>query len=341
MRAGLFLAYWPWFTPEEQVELAVLGDELGLDSVWISEAWGQDAVSVLGLLAGKTERIALGSGLLQIPARQPTATAMAACTLDVLSGGRFRLGLGVSGPQVSEGWYGVPFAKPVSRTREYVEIVRAALGGEKLEYSGEHFAMPIAGGTGLGKPLRMLARPVQDPLPIYLGSVGPKAVEQVGEIADGWLPFMVDPRQADVLFDPLDRGLARAGRTRADLDIAACVAVAIDPNLDRARDSVKPWLAFYLGAMGAREKNFYVELADRAGHGDAAREVQDRWLTKDRAGAAQALTDELVDSMALACTPAQLDDRLAAFSDIGVTTLVGVPCGDRPAVVRALAEATA
>jgi F420-dependent oxidoreductase-like protein len=341
MRAGLFLAYWPWFSATEQVELAVLADETGLDSVWISEAWGQDAVSVLGMLAGKTERVGLGSGLLQIPARAPTATAMAACTLDVLSNGRFRLGLGVSGPQVSEGWYGVPFAKPVSRTKEYVEIVRAALQGEKLDYSGNHFSMPIEGGTGLGKPLRMLARPVQERLPIYLGSVGPKAVEQVGEIADGWLPFMVDPSHADVLFDPLDRGLAKAGRTRADIDIAACVSVAIDDDLDAARDSVKPWLAFYLGAMGAKDKNFYVELADRAGQGDAAREVQDRWLAKDRAGAAQALTAELVDAMALACTPAQLDDRLQAYADVGVTTLVAVPWGDRPAVTRILAEATA
>jgi F420-dependent oxidoreductase-like protein len=341
VRAGLFLAYWPWFTPEEQVDLAVLGDELGLDSVWISEAWGQDAVSVLGLLAGKTERIALGSGLFQIPARAPTATAMAACTLDVLSGGRFRLGLGVSGPQVSEGWYGVPFARPVSRTREYVEIVRSALAGEKVSYSGREFTLPVADGTGLGKPLRMLARPVQERIPVYLGAVGPKAVEQAGEIADGWLPFMLDPRLADVLFEPFDRGLAASGRTRADVDIAAAVAFAVDEDLDAARDAVKPWLAFYLGAMGARDKNFYVELADRAGHGEAAREVQERWLARDKAGAAAALVPELVDSMALACTPATLDDRLAAFADIGVSTLVCVPCGDRPRAVRTLAEATA
>jgi len=340
VRAGLFLAYWPWFTPQEQVGLSVLADELGLDSVWISEAWGQDAVSVLGLLAGKTERVALGSGLLQIPARRPTAAAMAACTLDVLSEGRFRLGLGVSGPQVSEGWYGVPFSRPVSRTREYVEIVRSALAGDKLSYDGREFTLPVDGGTGLGKPLRLLARPVQERIPIYLGAVGPKAVEQAGEIADGWLPFMLDPRLADVLFEPFDRGLERSGRTRADVDIAAAVALAIDDDLGAARDAVRPWLAFYLGAMGAKDKNFYVELAERAGHGDAAREVQERWLARDRAGAAAALVPELVDSMALACTPAQLDDRLAAFEAIGVTTLVCVPCGERERVVRTLAEAT-
>src|SRR3712207_2265520 len=196
MRAGLFLAYWPWFSPQEQVELAALADELGLDSVWISEAWGQDAVSVLGLLAGRTERVALGSGLLQIPARQPAATAMAAVTLDVLSGGRFRLGLGVSGPQVSEGWYGVPFARPVARTREHVEIVRAALARRgPLRHEGREYRIPLPpeAGTGLGKPLKLLAKPVQRPIPIYLGATGPRAVEQAGEIADGWLAFMLDP----------------------------------------------------------------------------------------------------------------------------------------------------
>ena len=223
MRAGLFLAYWPWFTPTEQVDLAVLADELGLDSVWVSEAWGQDAVSVLGLLAGKTERVALGSGLFQIPARAPAATAMAAATLDVLSKGRFRLGLGVSGPQVSEGWYGVPFARPVSRTREYVEIVRTALARKTLVHEGREYRIPLDGA----KPLKLLAKPVQARIPIYLGAVGPKAVEQAGEIADGWLPFMLDPEHAATLLEPLDRGLAKAGRTRADIDIAACTAMAI------------------------------------------------------------------------------------------------------------------
>jgi F420-dependent oxidoreductase-like protein len=341
MRAGLFLAYWPWFSPQEQVELAMLGDELGLDSIWISEAWGQDAVSVLGLLAGRTERIALGSGLLQIPARQPTATAMAAVTLDVLSGGRFRLGLGVSGPQVSEGWYGVPFARPVARTREYVEIVRAAVARKKpLDHQGSEYAIPLppGQGTGLGKPLKLLAKATSPTIPIYLGAVGPKAVEQAGEIADGWLPFMLDPRHAGVLLEPLDRGLARGGRTRADIDIAAAVAMSVDEDLDAARNAVRPWLAFYLGAMGAPDKNFYVELAGRAGHGAAARACQTAWLAGDREGAATGLTCELIDAMALACTPAQLDDRLAAFEAAGVTTLVAVPCGNRPALVRLLAE---
>ena len=338
MRAGLFLAYWPWFTPQEQVDLAVLADELGLDSVWISEAWGQDAVSVLGLLAGKTERIALGSGLFQIPARAPAATAMAAASLDVLSGGRFRLGLGVSGPQVSEGWYGVPFGRPVARTREYVEIVRMALARKTVVHEGREYRVPLEGA----RPLKLLAKPVQQRIPVYLGAVGPRAVEQVGEIADGWLPFMVSPEHAATLFEPLDRGLQKAGRTRADLDVAACTAMAVEGDLDAARDAVRPWLAFYLGAMGSREKNFYVDLADRAGHGAAARACQEAFLGGDRERAASALTPGLIDAMALATTPDALPERLTAFEAIGVDTLLVVPCGsDRPGVARALAAATA
>ena len=336
MRAGVFLAYWPWFAPAEQVELAVLADNLGLDSAWVAEAWGQDAVSVLGLLAGKTQRIGLGSGLLQIPARRATATAMAAATLDVLSEGRFRLGLGLSGPQVSEGWYGVPFTNNLERTRDYVDVVRRALARERLQLpleSGE--------GTGLGKPLKLLAKPVQDPVPIYLGAIGPRAVRQAGALADGWLPFLLNPAEPEILMGPLRDGAESAGRSAADLDIAPVVPVAIGEDLSAARDAVRPWLAFYLGAMGAKEKNFYVELAERLGHGTAAREVQDLALAGDRAGAAAAVTDELVDAGTIATTPRGLDERLALYERAGVNTLVGVPCGeDKPGVVRALAAAT-
>jgi F420-dependent oxidoreductase-like protein len=335
MRIGLFLAYWPWFSPEEQVELAVLADERGLDSVWVSEAWGQDAVSVLGYLAARTERVGLGSGLMQIPARRATATAMAAASLDVLSGGRFRLGLGLSGPQVSEGWYGVPFGKPLARTREYVDVVRRALAREKVQVGLEG----SAGSTGLGRPLRLLAQPVQERVPIYLGAVGPKAVEQCGEIADGWLPFLLDPRQPELLMEPLRRGLARRPDGADGFDVAPAVPVAIDRDPAAARDQVRPWLAFYLGVMGAKEKNFYVELVERAGHGESAREVQERMLAGDRAGAAAALTDELIDATAIACAPGDLDARLAAYADAGATTLVAVPSGDKRRVAEALADA--
>jgi F420-dependent oxidoreductase-like protein len=338
MRAGAFLAYWPWFTPAEQVELAVLADRLGLDSAWVAEAWGQDAVSVLGMLAGKTDRIGLGSGLMQIPARKPTATAMAAATLDVLSEGRFRLGLGLSGPQVSEGWYGVPFTNNLKRTREYVDVVRRVLARERVQ-------LPLDGGEdagiGLGKPLKLLTRPVQDELPIYLGAIGPKAVRQAGAIADGWLPFMLDPSDPSVLMEPLREGAEAAGRSLADIDVAPVVPLAVDEDVRAARDAVRPWLAFYLGAMGAKDKNFYVDLAERQGHGEAAREVQARGLAGDRLGAVAAVTDGLVDAGAIATTPTGLDERLAAYERAGVDTLVAVPCGeDKPGVLRALAAAT-
>jgi F420-dependent oxidoreductase-like protein len=340
VRAGVFLGYWPWISFEEQVSLTVLADQLGLDSAWIAEAWGQDAVSVLAVLASKTEQIGLGSGLMQIPARPPAATAMAAATLDVISDGRFRLGLGVSGPQVSEGWYGVPFKRPVTRTREYVEIVRLALARKgPLEYHGKEYELPLP--DGLGKPLKLLCKPVQERIPIYIGAVGPKAVEQVGEIADGWFPFMVNPDDSGVLFDPLRRGVEKAGRSMADIDVCAAVPIGMSEDIDEARHAVRPLLTFYLGAMGAKEKNFYVELAERSGHGAAAHEVQDRFLARDMMGAGMALTDELIDSMALTCTPSQLDGRLARFADVGVTTLAGIPCGpDKEAIVRALASAT-
>jgi F420-dependent oxidoreductase-like protein len=332
VRAGLFLAYWPWFSFTEQVELARLADELDLDSVWVSEAWGQDAASVLGHLSAVTERVALGSGLFQIPARTPAMTAMTAATLDVMSGGRFRLGLGVSGPQVSEGWHGVDFSRPVARTREYVEIVRAALAREgPLEYHGSEFELPIA-GTGLGKPLKLLAKPVQERIPIYLGAVGPKAVEQTAEIADGWLPFGFDPARADELLAPV-RASGRA------IDVAPVVMVCVDDDPARARDLARPWLTIYIGGMGAKGKNFYVEAAERAGFGESAREVQRLFIEGDRAGAAAALSDELIESNAICTDMAGLPGRIAEFEQAGVDTLLAMPFGDRPAIVRAIAQA--
>ncbi len=327
MRVGLFLAYWPWFSPEEQISLARQADRAGLDSVWVAEAWGQDAVSVLGHLTAVTERVALGSGLMQIPGRTPAMTAMTAVTLDVLSGGRFRLGLGVSGPQVSEGWHGVPFSRPLARTREYVEIVRAALAREApLEYEGEEFRLPVDGGSGLGKPLKLLARPVQDRIPIYLGSMGPKAIEQTAKIADGWLPS----RFSAELVEPF-RG--------TDVDISPVVMVCVDEDIDRARDLARPWLTVYLGAMGAKGKNFYVNAAERSGQGETAREVQRLFMAGDRAGAAAALTPELIDGSAICCRPAELDEHLARYQRAGATTLLAMPFGDRPAIVDRLASA--
>jgi F420-dependent oxidoreductase-like protein len=342
MRVGAFLAYWPWFTPAEQIELAVLADELGLDSVWVAEAWGQDVVSMLGLLAGRTSHVGLGTAIMQIPARQPAAAAMATATLDVISGGRMRLGLGLSGPQVSEGWYGVPFVRGLRRTREYVEIVREALSGRRLSYEGKEWTLPLANGegTGLGKSLKLLARPIQDRIPIYLATSTPKAIEQTGAIADGWLPFFFSPEHAEEDLSVLRRGAEGAGRSLADLDVAPTVSVAVADDLDTARDALRPQLAFYMGSMGAKEKNFYVELAERRGHGDAARRVQELGLARDLAGAAAALPVELIDAVTIAATPATLPGRLAAYEAAGVDTLIAAPGGpDKARTLRELAAA--
>ena len=332
MRIGLFLAYWPWFSAEEQIDLARLADREGLDSVWVSEAWGQDAATVLGRLSGETERIGLGSGLFQIPARTPAMTAMTAATLDVLSGGRFRLGLGVSGPQVSEGWHGVSFARPLARTREYVEIVRAALARDgALEYSGSEFRLP-GEGTGLGKPLKLLARPVQERIPIYLGAIAPRSVAQAARIADGWLPFAFSPERPEVMLGRLDGG----GR---DLDVSPVVQVCVHDDVAVARDMARPWLALYMGGMGARAANFYVDVADAYGYGESAREVQRRFMAGERERAAAALSDELIETFAICTDVGGLDARLAAYERAGATTLLAMPFGDRPAIVRALAAA--
>jgi F420-dependent oxidoreductase-like protein len=340
MRLGVSLAYWPWFTVEEQFTLARSADRLGYDSLWVAEGYGQEAVALLGALAAVTERIALGTGILQIPARQPAAAATAAATLDRISGGRLLLGLGLSGPQVSEGWYGVPFTAPLRRTREYVEIVRAALSGRHLEYQGREWTIPTPDGLGLGKPLKMLGGgSIQPRIPIYLGVGGPKTVHQCGQIADGWLPFLFSPEHAAMLSEPLLRGIADAGRDRSDVRITPTVPAAIHPDLDTARDLVRPMIALYLGGMGARGKNFYTELAVRYGHEASALACQDRFLAGDRAGAQAALSPELIDLVSLAATPSTLEKKLIAYRDAGVDTLVVTPFGDRPALLETLAAA--
>ncbi len=334
------LAYKPWFTPQEQVDLARRSDALGLDSVWMAESYGQDAGVMLGLIAGQTERIRLGSAIMQIPARQPTTTAMAASTLDQISNGRFMLGLGLSGPQVSEGWYGVPFGSPLGRTREYVEIIRMALERQPVEYHGKHWSIPmVEGGTGLGKPIRMVGGPVQARLPIYLGVGGPKTIEQAGEIADGWLPFLFNPEDATEQMVSFEKGIAASGRQRADLQIAPVVPCAIADDADAARDQVRPIIALYLGGMGAKEKNFYVETAERYGHGAAAHACQDLFLAGDIRGAQAVLTPEVLDTFAIAATPRTLEAKLRMYEDSGIDELLVTPFGDRPGQLGMLADA--
>jgi F420-dependent oxidoreductase-like protein len=340
MRMQLALGYWPWITYEDQLALAAQADESGIDGVWVSEAWGQDAVSILAILADRTERVHLGSALMQIPARPPTTAAMAAATIDVISGGRFRMGLGVSGPQVSEGWYGVPFTKPLARTREYVEVVRKAWAREVVAYDGEQFQLPTPDGIGLGKPLKLMISPVQERLPIYLGAIGPKAIAQTGEIADGWLPAFFNPHEAGELLAGLDRGLEKSGRGRDAVDIAPLVPVSVEEKLEDAQQAVKPFIAFYLGGMGAKGKNFYVDLCAKYGFGDEANEIQDRFLSGDRMGAVNAVSEDIVEIGAIACTPDELQGRVAAYEAAGADSLVAMAFGsDRAATVEMLARA--
>jgi F420-dependent oxidoreductase-like protein len=340
MQVGVGLTYWPWATLGEQVELARLADNLGFSSLWVSETWGQDAVGMLGYIAAVTKRIALGAAVVQIPARQPTAVAMAAATVNELSRGRLRLGLGLSGPQVSEGWYGVAFTAPLGRTREYVEVVRMALANQNVQYKGKHFSVPAdeSTGLGLGKSLKLLMAPTVDSVPIYLGVAGPRTVEQAGEIADGWLPFLFGPQQAAEMMAPLLRGLEKAGRRREQVDVAPLIPVAIDDDEKRARDAVRPFLAFYLGAMGSAEKNFYVDMAERHGFGESARLCQKRFLAGDRLGAERAVSDGLVDLVALATTPSTLPARLDEFRATGIDTLIAIPFGDRREVLHHLSR---
>ncbi len=315
MRLGFSMGYAPPGTnPRELVALAQEAERLGYDSAWAAESWGTDAVTVLAWLAATTERIKVGSAIMQIPARTPAATAMTAATLDLMSGGRFLLGLGTSGPQVVEGWHGQPWAGPLKRTREYVEIVRQALRRERLEHHGEHYDIPLTGGTGLGKPLKLMLRPVRPEIPIYLASLGPRAVELAFEIADGWLPIFYAPEQARTVF-PLER--ARQG-----FDVAPSVQLVVTQDVQAGRDALKPFFAFYAGGMGARGSNFYNDLVARYGYEREAQRIQDLFLDGKQREAAAAVPDAFVDEVALVGPPERIADRLDAWTESGVTTLL-------------------
>lgn len=331
MRLGFSMGYAPPGTsPLEPIALAQEAERLGYDSAWAAEAWGTDCVTVLSWLGATTERIKLGSAIMQIPGRTPTNTAMTAATLDLLSGGRFLLGLGTSGPQVVEGWHGQPWGKPLAKTREYVEIVRAALRREVVEHHGEHYDIPLAGGTGLGKPLKLMARPLRADIPIYLAAIGPKAVAQAFEIADGWLPIFWSPEKArDAFGDVLDR--ARDG-----FDIAPSAPVILVDDVEAGRELLKPYYALYVGGMGARGKNFYNELACRYGFEEAAAKVQELYLAGNKRDATAAVPDAFVDEVALVGPKERLAERVAAWRESGATTLL--VSTQQPEALRALAE---
>ncbi|HEV7458989.1 MAG TPA: LLM class F420-dependent oxidoreductase [Solirubrobacteraceae bacterium] len=321
MKLGLNVAYWGLgLSADEQLELVREAERLGYDSVWAAEAYGSDAATVLAWLAGQTETIKLGSAIFQIPGRTPAMTAMTAATLDQISGGRFRLGLGSSGPQVSEGWHGVRFGRQLQRTREYVDVVRSALARERVQYQGETIELPLPDGPG--KALKLTIAPEQDSIPVYIAAIGPKNVTLVGEIADGWLPVFFSPEHVSEFRPLLEEGAAKSGRSIDDgFDISPTVNVLISDDREAARDAMRPVLALYVGGMGSRDKNFYNQLVQRYGFEDAAREVQDLYLDGKKDEAAAALPGELIDAVALAGPSDVVRDRLAVYRDAGVGTL--------------------
>jgi F420-dependent oxidoreductase-like protein len=316
MRLGLQLGYWMSQPPGDPIELVREAERLGFDSVWTAEAYGSDCFSPLCWIGARTERIRLGTSVMQLSARTPTCAAMTALTIDHLSSGRLILGVGVSGPQVVEGWYGQPFPRPLERTREWMEIFRRVVArDEPVEFHGRQYDLPLRGGAGLGKPLRSIVHPLRKHIPVYLGAEGPKNVRLATEIADGWLPLFVSPFRMEVFEESI------ADRPEG-FEIAATVTVSVDDDLERALLPVKASLGFYLGGMGARNENFHKNLMDRMGFGDAAQKVQDLFYAGKRAEAIAAVPDQLADEISLCGPKERIRERLAAWKASPVTTLL-------------------
>src|SRR3954467_14043996 len=341
MRLGLHVGYWGLgLTSEQQLTLVREAESLGFDSVWAAEAYGSDTATVLAWLAAQTERIRIGSAIFQIPGRSPAMTAMTAATLDNIADGRMILGIGTSGPQVAEGWHGQPFAKPLERTREYVAILRMALARERGEFEGNQYTLPLPHGQG--KALKLMIAPVQERIPIYIAAIGPKNTQLTGEIADGWIPTFFSPEHVGEFKELLEEGASRAGRNLNGFDIAPNVNVAIDDDVDRARDQMRPFLALYVGGMGSRKQNFYNALVRRYGFEEAADEVQNLYLEGKKDEAAAALPAELIDMTALCGPLDRIKERLAVYRDAGVGTLITTPIAfdpeERKRIIRELAE---
>ncbi len=341
MKLGVSIGYWGLgLTMADQLDIAQTAESLGYDSVWTAEAYGSDAATVLAWLAAGTMSIKLGSGIFQIPARSPAMTAMTAATIDNLSGGRMLLGLGTSGPQVSEGFHGVRFAKQLQRTREYVEVVRLALSRQKIEFHGETIELPLPDGPG--KALKLTIRPVQERIPIYLAVLGPKNVALAGEIADGWLPVFFSPEHTRALRGPLEEGAARAGRSLDGFRICPSVNVMISDDVESARNAMRAVLALYVGGMGSREQNFYNRLVASYGFEDAAREVQALYLAGRKTEAMFALPDELIDLVSIVGPRDKAREKIRAFRDAGVDTLIVWPImpdqAERKEQLRLIAE---
>ena len=330
MKLGLMLGYWG-AQPSDPMDLVLEAERLGYDSVWTAEAYGSDVFSPLCWIGARTTRIKLGTAVMQLSARTPACTAMTAATIDHLSGGRLILGIGVSGPQVVEGWYGQPFPQPLARTREYVSILRKAWAREEpVTNPGKHYPLPYPGGTGLGKPLKMIVHPLRRTIPIYMGAEGPKNVALATEIADGWLPIFYSPYRPEMYAESL-RNL------KPGFEIACTVTVNLHDDVPTALMPVKMAMSFSLGGMGAKEQNFHLNLIKRMGFEEEAQKVQDLFLAGKRAEAVQAVPDEMCDEISLCGPAARIRERLEAWKQSPVTTLMA---GTRdPQALRVLADA--
>ena len=344
MKLGLNVGYWGMgIGPGEQLQVVQEAERLGFDSVWAAEAYGSDAATVLAWLAAGTSKIKLGSAIFQMPARSPAMTAMTAATLDELSGGRFRLGIGSSGPQVAEGWHGQRFANQLQRTREYVAVVRQALARERLQFKGETLELPLPDGPG--KALKLMIGPVQERIPIYLAAIGPKNTALTGEIADGWLPTLFSPEHVGDFRELLEEGAARSGRSLDGFDIAPNVSAYVSDDRELARNLMRPMLGLYIGGMGSRKQNFYNNLVKRYGFEEEADHIRDLYLDGKQAEACEAIPAELIDMVSL-CGPREfVGERIAAFRDAGVGTLTIMPMAfaleDRLTQLREIAELAA
>ena len=329
MKLGIMLGYW-MSGPTDPIESVLEAERLGYDSAWFAEAYGSDVFSPLCWVGARTSRIKLGTAVMQISARTPACVAMTAATIDHLSEGRLILGIGVSGPQVVEGWYGQPFPKPLARTREFVELVRTILRREEpVQYSGKHYQLPYPDGTGLGKPLKLITKPRRSHIPIYMGAEGPKNVALAAEIADGWLPMFISPYRFGIYKESL-RGM------KEGFEIATTVTVVHNDDVAQALMPIKLSLAFYIGGMGAPSQNFHLNLIKRMGFEKAALEIQELFLAGKRQEAVAAVPDELADEISLVGSRERILDRLQAWFDTPVTTLIAGT--QDPASLRILAE---
>jgi F420-dependent oxidoreductase-like protein len=347
MKLGLQLGYWGAQPPTGTAELVAAAEDAGFDAIFTAEAWGSDAFTPLAWWGRETSRVRLGTSIVQMSGRSPTSIAMHALTLDHLSGGRVVLGMGVSGPQVVEGWYGQPFSKPLARTREVVDIIRQVLAREeKVANDGPHYPLPFTGpgSVGLGKPLKPIVHPLRADIPIWLGAEGPKNVAQTAEIADGWIPIFYTPSSAAMYQPWLDEGFARPGarRTRADFEIAATCHVQVVSGAEEKAaviNGMKPVVALYMGGMGAKDQNFHKQVFERMGHAALADEVQQLYLEGEKERAVALIPDELVDDMHIIGTAPEVKERAAQWAETGVTTLL-LSCRDA-AEVRTIAEVLA